>query len=232
MSIDGTRVTPSYEGGIVSYRSSEPLEDHEYAVKLNVSDKAGNIAVKSWKFTVDTIPPTVVIQTMPSSPVKPESVTVKLITSENLRDVPELTFKPPVGSSKEISLEKVGNAWEGKINITSEMGHGTAAFVFSGVGLAGNRGTEITGGQTLEIAYGYLKIGIVSPWANIYIDGNKVATTPYALEIPVRAGKRLIKLENPETKKECKEEYAFKDGKRYTLTGNLHEQTMDVKPSE
>jgi serine/threonine-protein kinase len=43
---------------------------------------------------------------------------------------------------------------------------------------------------------GRLKL-VVEPWAHVYIDGQKVATTPLARAIPLSPGKHYLKLKNP-----------------------------------
>ena len=57
--------------------------------------------------------------------------------------------------------------------------------------------------QTLEktatlnpLPKSYFKVNAI-PWADVYIDGQKVATTPVATPIPVKAGQHEIKLVNP-----------------------------------
>ncbi len=45
------------ETGLVTATPPSPLPDGEYEVELKVSDRAGNEAEKTWKFTVDTTPP-------------------------------------------------------------------------------------------------------------------------------------------------------------------------------
>lgn len=52
--------------------------------------------------------------------------------------------------------------------------------------------TEKTGGgRTASIRV------TVQPWAHVYIDGKKVATTPHAEPIPVRPGRMIVDLKNP-----------------------------------
>ncbi|MDI6892744.1 MAG: Ig-like domain-containing protein [Actinomycetota bacterium] len=45
------------ETGLVKATPPSPLPDGEYEINLGVSDKAGNEAERTWKFTVDTVPP-------------------------------------------------------------------------------------------------------------------------------------------------------------------------------
>jgi serine/threonine-protein kinase len=43
---------------------------------------------------------------------------------------------------------------------------------------------------------GYIRV-VVDPWAEVYVDGQKVATTPTARAIPLPPGRHFIKLSNP-----------------------------------
>jgi serine/threonine-protein kinase len=43
---------------------------------------------------------------------------------------------------------------------------------------------------------GYLRV-VVDPWADVWIDGQKVATTPIARAIALSPGRHYVKLSNP-----------------------------------
>jgi serine/threonine-protein kinase len=43
---------------------------------------------------------------------------------------------------------------------------------------------------------GYLRV-VADPWAHVVVDGQKVATTPFARPIPLRAGTHYVRLEHP-----------------------------------
>ncbi len=58
---------------------------------------------------------------------------------------------------------------------------------------------EPTQRGVLELApadAGYLSC-IVYPWAHVYVDGQRVATTPFATPIPLQPGTHYVKLEHP-----------------------------------
>src|SRR5207248_1985756 len=50
------------------------------------------------------------------------------------------------------------------------------------------------GGDAAE--RGFVRV-VASPWADVWIDGDKVDTTPIARPIPVRAGRHWITLKHP-----------------------------------
>ena len=66
-------------------------------------------------------------------------------------------------------------------------------------------------------AYAYIRIERVKPWADIYIDDEKVATTPIAEPIKVESGKRSIRLENPQTEKKWQQDYDFQPDETFVL---------------
>jgi hypothetical protein len=77
---------------------------------------------------------------------------------------------------------------------------------------------EIYALPTIELrADAYLKIQQVKPWADIYIDGQKVDTTPIAEPIEVEPGKHLISLENPRTGNKWQHYHDFQKGETYVL---------------
>jgi serine/threonine-protein kinase len=52
-------------------------------------------------------------------------------------------------------------------------------------------------GESLSPARaGYLRV-VVDPWADVWIDGHKVATTPTARAIALSPGRHFVKLSNP-----------------------------------
>jgi serine/threonine-protein kinase len=54
-------------------------------------------------------------------------------------------------------------------------------------------------GQRLELVparTGYLRV-VADPWAHVIVDGQKVATTPFASPIPLSAGTHHVRLEHP-----------------------------------
>jgi eukaryotic-like serine/threonine-protein kinase len=48
---------------------------------------------------------------------------------------------------------------------------------------------------------GYLRV-VADPWAYVFVDGQKVATTPFAEPIPLSAGTHYVRLEHPEAPSE------------------------------
>ncbi|MFW6051026.1 MAG: serine/threonine-protein kinase [Myxococcota bacterium] len=78
-----------------------------------------------------------------------------------------------------------------------------ALIVASGVGiqvadgaLAADDEFAAVNGPAVPSQAGYLKV-VVDPWADVYVDGQKVATTPTARTIPLTPGKHFLKLDNP-----------------------------------
>jgi serine/threonine-protein kinase len=56
---------------------------------------------------------------------------------------------------------------------------------------AGETGTPVVPDRA-----GYLRV-VVDPWADIYVDGQKVGTTPLAQRIALGPGRHFLKLDNP-----------------------------------
>jgi len=87
---------------------------------------------------------------------------------------------------------------------------------------AWQRRYDFQGGKTyvlpeVDLRTGYLKVRKVKPWAYVYIDNQKVATTPIDKPIRVNTGKHTIKLENPQTGKTWQEYHDFQKGETYVL---------------
>jgi hypothetical protein len=52
-------------------------------------------------------------------------------------------------------------------------------------------------GSTLSLSRaGYLRV-VAEPWADVFVDGELVATTPSATRIPLAPGRHFVKLANP-----------------------------------
>ncbi|MDD9944492.1 MAG: serine/threonine protein kinase [Myxococcales bacterium] len=51
---------------------------------------------------------------------------------------------------------------------------------------------------------GYLQT-VVDPWAEVFVDGESVMTTPHALPLPLSPGKHYLRLENPYYRQETRE---------------------------
>ncbi|HVU05732.1 MAG TPA: serine/threonine-protein kinase [Polyangiaceae bacterium] len=62
--------------------------------------------------------------------------------------------------------------------------------------LRGSARLELTPKQT-----GYLRV-VADPWANVFVDGEAVDTTPFARSIPLSAGTHYVRLEHPSAKTE------------------------------
>lgn len=65
--------------------------------------------------------------------------------------------------------------------------------------------------------YAYLKIRLVKPWADVYLDGKKIDTTPISEPIVLQPGYHSIRLENPITGKKWQEDHNFKKDETYVL---------------
>lgn len=63
----------------------------------------------------------------------------------------------------------------------------------------------------------YVKVQEVKPWAHVYIDDQKVDTTPISEPIKVEPGPHSIKLENPRTGKTWQQQHDFQKGETYVL---------------
>lgn len=87
-------------------------------------------------------------------------------------------------------------------------------YAVSGAGRDENVPTEQT---QVAKTYASLKVQLVKPWAYVYIDDEKVATTPIAEPIKVESGKRSIRLENPQTEKKWQQDYDFQPDETFVL---------------
>lgn len=65
--------------------------------------------------------------------------------------------------------------------------------------------------------YAYLKVESVKPWAHVYVDDERIATTPINDTLKIVTGRHMIKVENPETEGVWQEEHIFKRGEIYSL---------------
>jgi len=65
-----------------------------------------------------------------------------------------------------------------------------------GEALAATTSTEPPASRVGPGDLGYVRI-VVDPWAEVFVDGNHVATTPTARPIPLPPGRHFLKFENP-----------------------------------
>jgi serine/threonine-protein kinase len=76
---------------------------------------------------------------------------------------------------------------------------------------------------------GYLKF-VVEPWAEVYVDGELVATTPTAASIALSPGRHYIKYKNPYFH-EKKQEVVVKPGETETLKVELARRDAENAPA-
>jgi hypothetical protein len=117
---------------------------HYYILCKDSNGNIGNIYDAS--FRVDT-PPSANIVLSDSSPVKAGTITVTLITSEEVSQVPSLDLTYDGISYTSIPLIGSDTTWTGYFIVSSSVGNAVGSFRFSAKDLSGNTGTEIkTGG--------------------------------------------------------------------------------------
>jgi serine/threonine-protein kinase len=79
---------------------------------------------------------------------------------------------------------------------------------------------DATGESSAVLSHaGYLRV-IVDPWADVFIDGESVVTTPSALRIPLTPGKHYVKLVNPFFQEESRE-VLISSGATFVLDAKL-----------
>ena len=65
---------------------------------------------------------------------------------------------------------------------------------------------------------GFLRV-VVEPWADVFVDGELVATTPTAARIPLSPGKHYVKLVNP----------FFQEDSHAVVVVSGHTQVLEAK---
>ncbi|MDD9936863.1 MAG: serine/threonine protein kinase [Myxococcales bacterium] len=77
---------------------------------------------------------------------------------------------------------------------------------------------------------GYLRV-VVDPWADVYVDGEKVVTTPTAQSIALSPGKHYVKYKNPYYHEQT-QEIVVRPGETKLLEAQLKPKHVVHKPSQ
>jgi hypothetical protein len=145
---------------------------------------------------------------------------VEVLRSKNLPPLGVQSFSliPYSESPIQISQSEKRTVWSGSIDIpTDQSSPARFNFSFSGIDIAGNKGTRITEGRELRLAYLKVKVGL-SVAKYVYIDNTLVASIPIDLRIPVTTGKHRIELKNSDTESPViSVEHDFTEGEEFTL---------------
>lgn len=135
-------------GKITHTESLEGLTDGIYHYYIRCKDSAGNIATSDYdaSFEVD-LPPSAQITLSDSSPVKAGMIKLTLITSEEVKPVPSLTYSFDGETHTYVPITGSGRTWTGYIIIEESSNNQVGSFKFSATDLNGNIGNVITTGN-------------------------------------------------------------------------------------
>jgi hypothetical protein len=128
--------------------------DYEYYVRCR--DEYGNVAQSDYEIEITAdVPPSAQILLSDSSPVKPGTIDLTLVTSEDVQDAPSLsyTLQGASGSSTTISvpLSGSGRTWNGIMLIADTADKLVGSFNYRASDLNGKEGTLITVGKTFVV---------------------------------------------------------------------------------
>jgi serine/threonine-protein kinase len=101
------------------------------------------------------------------------------------------------------------------------------------VGMARDHKVTSPGGQgKLELAptqAGYLRV-VAQPWADVYVDGEQVETTPFARPIPLAPGLHYVKLTHPSAPEE-RRDITLSPGETLVLDVNMKVPQSALAPT-
>ncbi len=100
------------------------------------------------------------------------------------------------------------------------------------IGAATARPEETAGALPLELAppeAGSLRV-VATPWAHVFVDGQQVATTPFATPIPLRPGTHHVRLDHPKAPSEHRT-LTFAPGESILLDVTLKVERPAPEPS-
>ena len=135
------------------YANTPSLSQGAQTLYLQCEDSEQNhlISTDTLNYTIN-MKPTASITIDPSSPVKAETITVHLTTSEDLTDTPQLNYYfDDDATSRTITLIGSGHSWEGYIVIKDVSYNRIGTFTFKGTDTSGLEGTKITSGKIFMI---------------------------------------------------------------------------------
>lgn len=135
------------------YATTPSLAQGAHTLYLQCEDSEQNhlTTTDTINYTIN-LKPTASITIDPSSPVKAETITVHLTTSEDLTDTPQLNYYFDDDTNpRSITLIGSGHSWEGYIIIKDAGYNRIGTFTFKGTDTTGLEGTEITSGKIFMI---------------------------------------------------------------------------------
>lgn len=127
-----------------------------FSVKAYSNSGLASGATSSDGFVVDTTSPTARVIVASPLPARTGAFSAKLIVTEAgpMGATPQLSFVTSDGLVVPLTVGYLtGSTWTAGGSVESFHSTGTASFLFSGVDMAGNRGTAITSGGTFLIDY-------------------------------------------------------------------------------
>jgi hypothetical protein len=109
----------------------------------------------------------------------------------------------------------------------------TVGFATIRVSIArGEKGGSLAGQGKLELVpdqAAYLRV-VAQPWADVYVDGERVDTTPFARPIPLSPGTHYIKLTHPQAPEE-RRDITLSPGETLVLDVNMKVPTSALLPT-
>ncbi|HEU4401580.1 MAG TPA: Ig-like domain-containing protein [Candidatus Polarisedimenticolia bacterium] len=150
-----TQATPIASGLTTLFTRDVPPGEGSFFYAVTARDVTGNESLISSlvQVSVDRTAPSAAVSAAPAGTVGPGPVTLTILTSENIPGEPFLSVTPQGGTPTGVTLAPTGapRTWSGLFNVLAGMPSGPATLAFSARDAAGNRGTLITSGGTLNL---------------------------------------------------------------------------------
>lgn len=143
-------------GNTVHKETFSNIGEQTYHYFIRCKDTSGNIAQSDYEAVVEAdVPPSAQIFLSDPSPVKPGTVDITVVTSEDIQDAPTLSYTllGASGSSTTIyvPLSGFGRTYTGYMLIAETADKKVGSFTFSAEDLNGNTGSLITLGKTFLV---------------------------------------------------------------------------------
>ncbi|EKD26309.1 MAG: hypothetical protein ACD_79C01266G0001, partial [uncultured bacterium] len=187
------------------YYDDLPSLEGTYYYRVKAIDMANNesdLSEEVFAASDNTMPQAVSIDYIPqgkfdvaSGRISQGLVNVVIIVSENLQAIPFLSISPFGGSPLTVELTKKSNLeYTGFFLINPGTVSGTANAVFSARDIAGNRGTDIESGKTIQIDTLGPKVNIISinPATPVKNDSNNPVTIAVKISLTEKIKTGLI----------------------------------------